>query len=118
MRIGEKRTRELQRRMKDEGLDAFVLNDADSIFYFGEYWDYLGMDFGRATVMGVPRDDGTLTDGCCVAEDAGLRIKGGRIDVVAGRPDTRVLWDAAVPSNRGVRVVVGDARCVARRAAH
>jgi Xaa-Pro aminopeptidase len=54
MRIGEKRTKELQRRMKDEGLDAFVLNDADSIFYFAEYWDYLGMEFGRATVMVVP----------------------------------------------------------------
>lgn len=56
MRVGEQRTRELQRRMKDEGLDAFVLNDADSIFYFGEVWDYLGMEFGRATMMVVPRD--------------------------------------------------------------
>lgn len=56
MRVGEQRTRELQRRMKDDGLDAFVLNDADSIFYFGEVWDYLGMEFGRATMMVVPRD--------------------------------------------------------------
>lgn len=56
MRAGQKRTAELQRRMKDDGIDAFVLNDPDSIFYFADYWDYLGMDFGRATLLVVPAD--------------------------------------------------------------
>lgn len=56
MRAGEKRTIELQRRMQADKLDAFVVFDPDSIFYFAEYWDYLGMDFGRATLMVIPRE--------------------------------------------------------------
>lgn len=55
MRPGETRTQTLQRAMAEAGLDAFVLFDPDSIFYFGEVWDYLGMEFGRATLMVVPR---------------------------------------------------------------
>ena len=55
-RSGQRRTEELQRRMKDAGLNAFVLNDADSIFYFADYWDYLGMEFGRATLLVIPAD--------------------------------------------------------------
>jgi Xaa-Pro dipeptidase len=51
------RTEELQRRMRDAGIDVFVLNDADSIFYFADYWDYLSMEFGRATLLIVPADD-------------------------------------------------------------
>jgi len=56
MRAGEGRVAELQRRMGDEGIDLFVSNDADSIAYFAEYWNYLGMEFGRATLLLVPRN--------------------------------------------------------------
>jgi Xaa-Pro dipeptidase len=51
------RTEELQRRMRDASIDAFVLNDADSIFYFAGYWDYLSMEFGRATLLIVLAND-------------------------------------------------------------
>ncbi len=57
MRAGEARVGELQRRMSDEGIDLFIFNDADNITYFAEYWNYLGMEFGRATLLIVPRDD-------------------------------------------------------------
>jgi Xaa-Pro aminopeptidase len=48
------RCAELQRRMADDGLDLFVFDDADSIFYLSGFWGYLGMEFGRATLLAVP----------------------------------------------------------------
>ena len=62
-------------------------------------------------LAGLPRPDGSRHDGCFVAEDRGLKIKGLRVDVFAGSSDTRRLWDASVPSNRGVHVLVGHPRC-------
>lgn len=61
--------------------------------------------------VGVPMPDGAPHDGCFVAEDQGIKIKGHRIDIFAGDEATRRLWDAAVPSNRGVHVYPGDKRC-------
>lgn len=54
--FGEKRTLALQARLKDAGIDWAVLTDPDSIAYFGGYWNYLGMEFGRPTLMLVPSD--------------------------------------------------------------
>jgi Xaa-Pro dipeptidase len=54
--MSEKRISELQQRMIDDGIDLFVLNDADSIYYFANFWNYLGMEFGRATLAVIPRD--------------------------------------------------------------
>ncbi len=50
------RLAELRARMTDEGLDLFVIQDPDSIVAFAGYWNYLGMEFGRATLLVVPRD--------------------------------------------------------------
>ncbi len=41
------RTVELQRRLRDEGVDLAVLTDEDSIGYYGGFWGYLGVEFGR-----------------------------------------------------------------------
>ena len=40
------RTNELQRRMADDGLDAVLLTDPDSLYYLSGYWGYLGVEFG------------------------------------------------------------------------
>jgi 3D (Asp-Asp-Asp) domain-containing protein len=61
--------------------------------------------------VGIPRPDGTPHDGCFVAEDRGRRVVGMHVDVFTGDPATTALWNARLPSNRGVHVVVGDARC-------
>jgi Xaa-Pro dipeptidase len=50
------RIAELQQRMTDDGIDLFVLNDVDSIYYFANFWNYLGMEFGRATLAVIPRE--------------------------------------------------------------
>src|ERR1700681_4670869 len=54
--IHDRRIQELQRLMAEEGADAFLVADPDSLFYFSGIWGYLGMEFGRATLLLVPRD--------------------------------------------------------------
>jgi len=41
--------------MADENIDAVLLTDPDSIYYFSGYWGYLGIEFGRPTMLFVPR---------------------------------------------------------------
>jgi len=52
----QERTAELQARLRDAGVDLAVLTDEDSIAYFGGFWGYLGVEFGRPTILLVPRD--------------------------------------------------------------
>ncbi len=55
------RTSELQRRLKDEGIDTLIMTDADSIYYYSAYWGDLGLEFGRPTLLVVAsRGDVTL----------------------------------------------------------
>jgi len=49
-------TATLQARMAQAGIDLAVLADEDTISYFGGFWGYLGVEFGRPTLMLVPRD--------------------------------------------------------------
>ena len=53
----EQRTAKLQERLRDADISAAVLTDGDSIAYFGGYWNYLGLEFGRPTIMVVPAND-------------------------------------------------------------
>lgn len=62
---------------------------------------------------GLPRDpDSQMAhDGCFVAQDRGLKVKGNHIDIFTGHQSTTVLWNRLVPSNRGVTVVLDSPRC-------
>ena len=62
---------------------------------------------------GVPRDaSGSAThDGCFIAQDRGVRVKGDHIDVFTGHRETTALWNGLVPSNRGVTVIVDSPHC-------
>ena len=55
--IYKRRVAELQRRMKDAGLDGFLLTDPDSVYHLTAYWGYLGMEFGRPTMLLVMQAD-------------------------------------------------------------
>lgn len=55
MSIFQDRAIELQRRMADEHVDVMLLSDPDSIYYISGYWGYLGIEFGRPTLIVVPR---------------------------------------------------------------
>ncbi|HEX6764476.1 MAG TPA: 3D domain-containing protein [Polyangiaceae bacterium] len=62
---------------------------------------------------GLPRDiDGTSRhDGCFIAQDKGLKVKGQHVDIFTGHASITALWNRMVPSNRGVTVVVDSPRC-------
>jgi 3D (Asp-Asp-Asp) domain-containing protein len=62
---------------------------------------------------GVARDltGAAQHDGCFLAEDRGLAVKGQHVDVFTGHREITQLWNRLVPSNRGVTVVVDSPRC-------
>jgi len=62
---------------------------------------------------GIARDASGVAkhDGCFLAEDRGLAVKGEHVDVFTGHRETTQLWNRLVPSNRGVTVVVDSPRC-------
>ncbi|MDH3692731.1 MAG: Xaa-Pro peptidase family protein [Gammaproteobacteria bacterium] len=54
------RTAEFQQRLMDDNIDAALLTDADSIYYLSGYIGYLGVEFGRPTLMLVPNSGDCL----------------------------------------------------------
>jgi 3D (Asp-Asp-Asp) domain-containing protein len=62
---------------------------------------------------GLPRDPAhtSLHDGCFVAQDRGIRIKGKQVDIFTGHESVTRLWNTLVPSNQGVTVVLDNPRC-------
>jgi Xaa-Pro aminopeptidase len=51
----QNRVLDFQRRIADENIDVALIHDADNIYYLSDYWGYLGMDFGRPTLVVVPK---------------------------------------------------------------
>lgn len=51
------RTQALQTRMKDEDIQKAVFTDESSIAYLAGFWGYLGIEFGRPTMLVVDADD-------------------------------------------------------------
>ena len=55
MTIYAKRMADLHRRMGVFGIDVALITDDDNVYYLTGYYDYLHMDFGRPTILIVPR---------------------------------------------------------------
>lgn len=51
------RTRDLQVRLKDEGIRKAVFTDESSIAYLAGFWGYLGIEFGRPTMLVVDAEE-------------------------------------------------------------
>ena len=62
-------------------------------------------------LAGLPRPDGSLHDGCFLAEDRGIKVVGRQIDVFTGDPAVTARWNSLFPSNRGVHVRRNDPAC-------
>lgn len=62
---------------------------------------------------GLPRDaaQSAFHDGCFIAQDRGLKVKGQHIDVFTGQSSVTSLWNGLVPSNQGVTVVLDAPNC-------
>ncbi|MEM7634400.1 MAG: Xaa-Pro peptidase family protein [Pseudomonadota bacterium] len=56
----EQRMQQLRTRLAAAGIDCAVITDDDSVYYLTGYYDYLHMDFGRPTILVVPRDGDSL----------------------------------------------------------
>ena len=56
----KQKTVELQQRMRDEGIELAVFTDESSIAYLAGFWGYLGIEFGRPTLL-VVRPSGSPT---------------------------------------------------------
>ncbi len=54
------RTAILQSRMKELGIDHALFTSESSIAYLAGFWGYLGIEFGRPTMLVVPADDAPI----------------------------------------------------------
>lgn len=62
-------------------------------------------------LVGLPTGGGGRHDGCFVAQDRGMKVKGEHIDVFTGSEAVTKVWNQAVPSNQGVTVVLDSPLC-------
>ncbi|WP_406645758.1 Xaa-Pro peptidase family protein [Aliisedimentitalea scapharcae] len=56
----KQRTRNLQARMKDTGIRKAVFTDESSIAYLAGFWGYLGIEFGRPTMLVVDVEEAPI----------------------------------------------------------
>jgi Xaa-Pro aminopeptidase len=49
-----------QVKLADAGIDVALITDDDSVYYLSGYYDYLHMEFGRPTILVVPKDGDSL----------------------------------------------------------
>ena len=50
----------LRRLLDEQGFDAAIVTDDDNVYYLSGYYDYLHMEFGRPTLLLVPKDGESL----------------------------------------------------------
>ncbi len=55
-----KRTLALQRRMQDQGIECAVFTDESSMAYLAGFWGYLGIEFGRPSMVVVKAQDAPI----------------------------------------------------------
>ncbi|MDU8925789.1 Xaa-Pro peptidase family protein [Alisedimentitalea sp. MJ-SS2] len=56
----EARMKAFRERLEGAGVDVAVITDDDNVYYLTGYYDYLHMEFGRPTLLIVPREGETL----------------------------------------------------------
>ena len=60
MSVFAARLSEFRRRMDEAGIDVALITDDDNVYYLTGYYDYLHMEFGRPTILVIPRDGKSL----------------------------------------------------------
>jgi Xaa-Pro aminopeptidase len=56
----QKRTHALQSQMKEQGIECAVFTDESSIAYLAGFWGYLGIEFGRPSMLVVKAQDAPI----------------------------------------------------------
>ncbi|SLN12953.1 Xaa-Pro dipeptidase [Roseovarius albus] len=54
------RLKRFQSKLADQGIDVALITDDDNVYYLTGYYDYLHMEFGRPTILVVPKNGETL----------------------------------------------------------
>lgn len=60
MTIFAARMQDFRQRLANAGIDVALITDDDNVYYLTGYYDYLHMEFGRPTILVVPRDGDSL----------------------------------------------------------
>ena len=101
----ERRMQDLRSRMGEAGLDLAIITDEDAVYYLCGYHDYLHMEFGRPTLLLIPRDGSSLL--ITPAIDGVAAENMARVDRIAVWNDgAGNEWRAELPAAvRGARTV-------------
>ena len=56
----ENRIKEFRKKLLLTDIDLALITDEDNVYYLSGYYDYLHMEFGRPTVLVIPKDGDTV----------------------------------------------------------
>ncbi|MEM7170912.1 MAG: Xaa-Pro peptidase family protein [Pseudomonadota bacterium] len=76
---------DLRRRLSEASLDLALITDEDSVYYLTGYYDYLHMDFGRPTILVVPRQGASVL--ITPSMEIDMAEAAARVDRIAGWND-------------------------------
>jgi Xaa-Pro aminopeptidase len=71
----------LRENLAHSNVEVALITDDDSVYYFTGYYDYLHMDFGRPTILVVPRDGKSLL--ITPSMEIGMAEAAARVDRIA-----------------------------------
>ncbi|MEP1353242.1 MAG: Xaa-Pro peptidase family protein [Tateyamaria sp.] len=100
----ESRLQTLRDELGKNGLDVAFITDDDNVYYLTGYYDYLHMEFGRPTILVVPREGSSLLITPTI--DLNTAQSAARVDrIVAWNDGMGEEWRAELPA-----VVTGATR--------
>ena len=94
----ETRMNTLRAEMGKKGLDVALITDDDSVYYLTGYYDYLHMEFGRPTILIVPREGPNLLITPTI--DLKTAQSAARVDKIAAWNDGMgAEWRSEIPAS-------------------
>lgn len=107
----EQHLQQLRENLAQADIDVAIITDDDSVYYYCGYYDYLHMEFGRPTLLVVPRDGQSLL--ITPAIDEAMALQHARVDrIEAWNDGLGQEWRAALPAllNGARRVAIEQQR--------
>lgn len=93
----DKRMDVLRSEMDRNGLDVAIITNDDNVYYLTGYYDYLHMEFGRPTILVVPREGSSLLITPTI--DLNTALSAARVDRIAAWNDGMgEEWRAELPN--------------------
>jgi Xaa-Pro dipeptidase len=91
------RMTEFRRQLAASDIDVALITDDDNVYYLTGYYDYLHMEFGRPTILVVPKDGDSLL--ITPSIDLNTAQYAARVDRIAAWNDgTLDEWRAELPA--------------------